>query len=237
MDQVFTAVGDAINNIVSNPYVQLAGRAVLVYLVFLWVACAYWAYRDLQSRTPNPIAPYLAAIVIILFTPVFFVFGLILYWIVRPREKVAEANERALAEEAMLREIEGTPHCANCGRRVEADWLVCPTCRNQLRGVCPSCAHKVELDWMLCAWCGHDLRLSSAPAVALPPATSLRPLAEPPSPAARRGQARASTGATSSTGDGGVAGSVAADTRQTSPASRSPTRAGSGSSPSGQTDL
>jgi hypothetical protein len=28
----------------------------------LWAATAYWAYRDLQTRTTNPVAPYLAAV-------------------------------------------------------------------------------------------------------------------------------------------------------------------------------
>ena len=196
MDQVFTAIGDAVNNVVSNPYVQVAGRGILVYLVFLWVACAYWAYRDLQSRTNNPIAPYLAAIVLILFTPIFFLFGLLLYWIVRPREKIAEANERAIAEEAMLREIEATPHCAACGRRVEGDWLICPTCRNQLRRVCPSCSHKVELDWVVCAWCGQDLRGSPSATPASPATISARPATASAPAGARRSAARTGSGST-----------------------------------------
>ena len=79
-----------------------------------------------------------------------------MYRILRPRETVAEANERALAEEAMMVEIEAQPHCANCGRQVHEDWIICPTCRNRLRRVCPNCSRLVELDWSLCAWCGKD---------------------------------------------------------------------------------
>ena len=176
MDQILTPVGDAITTFLNDQHVQLVGRAIALYVVLLWLACAYWAYRDLQSRTANPIAPYLAAVVIILFTPILFPFGLLLYRLVRPGETVAEANERALAEEAMLREIETLPHCANCDRRVEADWLVCPTCRNQLRRVCPSCTRRVELDWVVCAWCGADL---------LPPVAGAG-AARPTSPPRRR---------------------------------------------------
>ncbi len=157
MSQILTPIGDAINSFLSDSHVQLLGRAIAVYIVFVWLACAYWAFRDAQSRTANPIVPYLAAILIILFTPVLFPFGLLLYRLLRPGETVAEANERAIAEEAMLREIEAQPHCANCDRRVEAEWLVCPTCRNQLRRLCPSCSRRVELDWSVCAWCGTDL--------------------------------------------------------------------------------
>ncbi len=183
MDQIFSAIGDAFNTFLSNQHVQLAGRAIAIYIVLLWLACAYWAYRDLQSRTANPIAPYLAAVLVILFTPVLFPFGLLLYRLMRPGDTVAEANERAIAEEAMLREIESQPHCANCDRRVEGDWLICPTCRNQLRRVCPSCNHRVELDWLVCAWCGNEL-LAPATTTARPSASRRRGVraATPPAP-------------------------------------------------------
>jgi RNA polymerase subunit RPABC4/transcription elongation factor Spt4 len=156
MDQIFDAIGEAISGFFSDPTVQLALQAIGLYIVLVWLAAAYWAYRDLQSRTANPVAPYLAAALIILFTPIFFPFGLLLYRIIRPSETVAEANERALAEEAMLVEVEAQPHCANCHRRVHAEWIICPNCRNRLRRVCPNCSRLVELDWSLCAWCGKD---------------------------------------------------------------------------------
>ena len=56
----------------------------------------------------------------------------------------------------MLVEVEAQAHCANCHRRVEHDWIICPNCRNRLRRVCPNCSKLVELDWSLCAWCGKD---------------------------------------------------------------------------------
>jgi RNA polymerase subunit RPABC4/transcription elongation factor Spt4 len=155
-NQILANIGDAIGQIFSNPAVQLALRAIAIYIILMWLATAFWAYRDLQHRTANPVAPYLAATLIIVFTPIFFLFGWILYKIVRPKETVAETNERALAEEAMLVEIESQPHCANCSRPVHEEWIICPTCRNRLRRVCPNCSRLVELDWSLCAWCGKD---------------------------------------------------------------------------------
>jgi hypothetical protein len=189
MGDILSAIEGAINGFLSNPYVQLAGRAILLYLVLLWLASAYWAYRDLQSRTANPIAPYLAAVFIILFTPFLFVFGILLYRLIRPHETVEEANERALAQEAMLREMQ-TQHCQTCGRRVEADWLICPYCRGRLRTLCPACSRIYELDWQVCAWCGIDPRALGLP-VAMPtevpagpepvqvPAAMARPVTEP----------------------------------------------------------
>ena len=156
IDQLLDTLGSEIGKFFDSPLVRLSLQAIAFYVVLLWAATAYWAYRDLQTRTTNPVAPYLAAALIILFTPLFFFFGVIVYRILRPSETVAEANERALAEEAMMVEIESQPHCANCSRQVHEDWIICPTCRNRLRRVCPNCSRLVELDWSLCAWCGKD---------------------------------------------------------------------------------
>ena len=177
IDQLLDTLGSEINKFLDSPIVRLSLQAIAFYVVLLWAATAYWAYRDLQTRTTNPVAPYLAAALIILFTPLFFLFGVIVYRILRPSETVAEANERALAEEAMMVEIESQPHCANCSRQVHEDWIICPTCRNRLRRVCPNCSRLVELDWSLCAWCGKDFErpeLLQGVAVA-PPSRRLRP--------------------------------------------------------------
>jgi RNA polymerase subunit RPABC4/transcription elongation factor Spt4 len=163
IDQLLQTLSAEFNKFVDSPLVRLTIQAVAFYVVLLWAATAYWAYRDLQQRTTNPVAPYLAAALIILFTPVFFFFGVIVYRILRPAETVAQANERALAEEAMMVEIESQPHCANCSRQVHEDWIICPTCRNRLRRVCPNCSRLVELDWSLCAWCGKDFERPNRP--------------------------------------------------------------------------
>jgi len=132
------SIGETIDAIISNPFVQLALQAIAFYIVLVWLLTAFWAFRDMQHRTTNPVAPYLAAGIIIAFTPFLFLFAVVLYRIVRPRETIAEANERALAEEAILAEIKARPHCANCSRAVEEEWIICPTCRNRLRRVCPN---------------------------------------------------------------------------------------------------
>jgi RNA polymerase subunit RPABC4/transcription elongation factor Spt4 len=187
-DNLATAFGDFLN----NPVVQLVLRAIGLFFIALWLATAFWAYRDLQSRTTNPVAPYLAAALIILFTPILFPFGVLLYRILRPGTTVADQNERALAEEAMMVEIESQPHCANCARQVHADWIICPTCRNRLRRVCPNCSRLVELDWSLCAWCGKDFERPEVLRDPVPTPVGGRPVpvmaqAEPAGIAARSG--------------------------------------------------
>jgi RNA polymerase subunit RPABC4/transcription elongation factor Spt4 len=173
MDQILGPIGEAISGFFGNPAVQLALRAAAVYFVVLWLASAYWAFRDLQGRTDNPVAPYLAASLIILFTPVFFLLGVVVYRIVRPHERIGDVNERSLAEEALLNEVESVPHCPGCHRRINDEWLICPSCRTRLNRVCPNCSRLVGLDWSLCAWCGREFERHDAIAATAAPIVSL----------------------------------------------------------------
>jgi len=120
MDQILGQIGDTLGGIFNSPIVQLGTRMIGVYLVILWLAAAYWAFRDVQQRSANAILPYLTAAGIILFTPVFFILAVWVYKIVRPHEKVGEVWERNLAEEALLAEVEAIHHCPTCERRIDA---------------------------------------------------------------------------------------------------------------------
>ena len=165
MDQILNPIGDALNSIFNSSIVQLGLRLVGVYLVILWLATAYWAFRDMQQRSDNAILPYLAAAGIILFTPVFFILAVWVYKIVRPHEKIGEVWERNLAEEALLAEVEAIHHCPTCERRIDDEWIICPTCRTRLNRVCPNCSRLVGLDWSLCAWCGKDFERREVAAI------------------------------------------------------------------------
>jgi RNA polymerase subunit RPABC4/transcription elongation factor Spt4 len=160
---------DSIGDVLASPVVQLAFQATALYVVVVWLAAAYWAFRDMQLRTENPILPYLAASFIVLFTPIFFPLAVFVYRVVRPQEKIDEVYERNLAEEALLNEVEAVPHCPTCQRRVHPEWIICPTCRTRLNRVCPNCSRLVGLDWSLCAWCGKDFERRDVVAATLEP--------------------------------------------------------------------
>jgi hypothetical protein len=156
MDAILEPIGEFWEGFLSNPIVQLASQLIVIYVVLLWLGTAYWAFRDMQARTENPILPYFAAALIIFFTPLLFIFAVVLYLIVRPRETMAEVYERSLAEESLLAEVERNELCPVCRDRVESDWLVCPNCRTRLHRVCPSCNRLAEPTWPLCAYCGRE---------------------------------------------------------------------------------
>jgi len=149
-------LGDAIGGILSSPAFLLGVQAIAVYVVILWLATAYWAFRDMQMRTGNPVLPYFAAALIIGFTPLLFVFAVFVYKIIRPQERLADAYERGLAQEALVAEIEAIEHCPTCSRKINDEWIICPTCRSRLKRVCPNCSRLVGPDWSICAWCGRD---------------------------------------------------------------------------------
>jgi RNA polymerase subunit RPABC4/transcription elongation factor Spt4 len=156
MDRIFDDISAMIGGFLGSAPVQFAFQAIAVYFVILWLAAAYWAYRDMQLRTENPILPYLAASLIIVFTPIFFPLAIFVYRIVRPQERIGEVYERAVAEEALQAEIEAVRSCPTCARRIDDEWVICPTCRTRLNRVCPNCSRLVGLGWSLCAWCGRD---------------------------------------------------------------------------------
>lgn len=157
MSQILDQFGASIAEIFDHPIVHLAVQGVAVYAVALWLAAAYWAFRDMRCRTVNPILPYLAASAVILFSPVLFPLAVLAYRIVRPQETISEAWERHLAEEAMRAELDATT-CGGCGRRVDEEWLACPACGTRLSRRCLDCGRAVALDWILCAWCGREFR-------------------------------------------------------------------------------
>jgi RNA polymerase subunit RPABC4/transcription elongation factor Spt4 len=167
MDQIIGEIGKAVGGFFGSAPVQFALQAIAVYLIILWLAGAYWAFRDMQQRTENPILPYVAASFIIIFTPIFFPLAIFVYKIIRPHEKIGEVYERNLAEEALLAEVEAIHSCPTCARRVNDEWIICPTCRTRLNRVCPNCSRLVGLDWSLCAWCGKDFERRDVPAAAI----------------------------------------------------------------------
>ncbi len=193
MDQIVQQITDAIGGFFDNPIVQIAIQFFAVYWIILWLAAAYWAFRDMQLRSDNPVLPYLAATLIVLFTPLLFPFGVIVYRIIRPQEKIGEVYERNLAEEALLAEVEQLKTCPSCARRINDEWIICPTCRTRLNRVCANCGRLVGLDWSLCAWCGRDFE--RADLAALEPISARQPdQLEPPPPASStRGGGRTTT--------------------------------------------
>ncbi len=139
------------------------------FLAALWLSLVIWTFRDIRSRTRDIFAQILAALVVaILNVP-----GLLIYFMLRPRETLAEAYERSLEEEALLQGIEETEECPGCGGRVQSEYLVCPTCHTKLKRACTHCGKPLNLRWTVCPYCTSPvLAAHAAPLPAAAPAAN-----------------------------------------------------------------
>lgn len=130
-------------------------RVVVVTVIFLsafWVATVFWTYRDIRQRTRDPILQTAAVLLVLICSfP-----GHWIYLIVRPRQTLTELYERSLEEEALLQELEDQKACPTCKRRVKDEYLVCPSCRTQLKEACRQCSKPLSYAWVACPYCGLE---------------------------------------------------------------------------------
>ena len=121
------------------------------YAALFLLSLVIWVFRDIHSRTRDILVQILATLLVLVFN----IPGLMLYFILRPRETLNEAYEHALGQEALLQDIEERYICPGCKRKVDADFLLCPYCHNALRKRCPDCERLMNLNWDVCPYCGE----------------------------------------------------------------------------------
>lgn len=132
--------------------VQLLAALGGAYLLTLWFALVVWTFQDIQRRSRSVVAQIFSTLVVVLF----FVPGILIYLLLRPRDTLDETFQRSLEEEYLLQDLEELALCPNCQRFVEADFVYCPVCRTELRQPCPTCDRLIDLRWEICPYCGAD---------------------------------------------------------------------------------
>jgi len=155
------------------------------YAVVLWLGIIVWTYRDIRERTRDGLSQAVAVLMVVVFN----IPGLFLYLVLRPSETLAEAYERRLEAQAIMRDLaEQRQTCPACQRTVKEGFLLCPYCRTRLQASCPGCAQPLALNWVVCPYCG-----AQGPQPEVAPTA----FAQPPLPAS--GEARSSDGDVSRT--------------------------------------
>ena len=124
------------------------------FVVALWVSLVIWTFRDMRARTRDAFAQLLASLMVLVLGP----FGIILYFILRPRETLAEKYERSLEEEALLQDIEERHICPGCKQPIESDYVLCPICHTRLRQPCVHCGRLIHPRWSVCPYCAQSQR-------------------------------------------------------------------------------
>ena len=121
----------------------------IAYLVALWFALVAWTFRDIEARSRSVFTQVFSTLLVVLF----FVPGLLLYLILRPKETLDQAFQRALEEEYLLQDLDDLPLCPGCQRTVDPEFVLCPHCQTALRGPCPACTRLIDLRWNVCPYC------------------------------------------------------------------------------------
>lgn len=119
------------------------------FLAALWLACMVWTWRDIRSRTRDPMYIALAVLVVLVLN----LPGVLIFLILRPALTLEDGYQRNLEEEALLASIEDQLLCPGCERRVHDDWQLCPNCHTVLRKECQHCKKLLELPWKVCPYC------------------------------------------------------------------------------------
>jgi RNA polymerase subunit RPABC4/transcription elongation factor Spt4 len=153
--------------------------ALGAFLFAFWIAMGIWTFNDVRARTRDWLVITLAVALVLIFPLI----GLILYMMIRPKSTLAEVYDRALEEEALLRELEETMTCHQCGAPVNEAWVYCPNCHSQLQHSCPSCGKLARNEWEICVFCGSPQPRTATVRPQLSsvqPAPQLQPVAAPP---------------------------------------------------------
>ncbi len=120
------------------------------YLLAVWISLIIWTFRDIRARSRDLFAQLVSVLMVVFFN----VPGILLYFLLRPRETLGEQYERELAEEALLQDIEEKHVCPACQQKVQPDFLFCPNCHTRLKHRCDNCHRITSLHWNICPYCG-----------------------------------------------------------------------------------
>lgn len=139
-----------------NELIETAARGAqfllaigIAYLIALWFALVAWTFRDIEARSRSVFTQVFSTLLVVLF----FVPGLLLYLILRPKETLDQVFQRALEEEYLLQDLDELPLCPGCQRSVDADFVICPHCQTSLRQACASCDRLIDRRWAVCPYC------------------------------------------------------------------------------------
>jgi RNA polymerase subunit RPABC4/transcription elongation factor Spt4 len=134
--------------------------AAIGYVVVLWVATAYFVWRDARRRSSSILFSIVA--LVIGFVPPFL--GPLVYLVIRPPRTLDEERALALEQQTLLEidqdQAEVRP-CPSCGREIESQFIVCPYCRTQFARRCRGCDRVLRLGWAVCPYCAEEV--GSAP--------------------------------------------------------------------------
>ena len=140
---------------ITDDGLNLAVNLVILVLVVLWLALAYWTFADARRRIADPVLVTTASVLgLVPFL------GPLVYTVLRPPEFLEDVREREIetqASELRMRHLVAQS-CPRCEHPIERSWLRCPECQHRLKDPCVSCSRPVDPRWSICPYCETQLR-------------------------------------------------------------------------------
>ena len=124
-------------------------------LAGIWISLIFWTIKDITTRSRSWIARILAPALVL----VFFIFGLVIYLLLRPKKTMEDEFTEKLSEEVLIQSLDKPSFCSGCQLEISSNWLYCPSCKKQLLKPCVKCGNNLDVSWELCPFCAtEDLR-------------------------------------------------------------------------------
>lgn len=141
-----------------SPWWKFTTMMSKALLVAMWLALAFWTYKDAKRRVTDPMMIGISVATSLIFPFV----GTLFYVILRPPEYLEDVLERDLEIRAREQElVGGANRCPACRTPVRDDYLVCPKCRRELKVACATCAKPLDPSWKVCPYCANDVTSGS----------------------------------------------------------------------------
>jgi hypothetical protein len=144
-DNPFQPVLDFFDSATFQAILKLVGFMVVV----LWLASAFFVFKDARRRIADPVLIAVAVATALVFPFV----GVLIYTILRPPEYLDDVRERELEIRAMERRLGEEGMCPGCGGDIEPEFIACPHCARRLKLTCQRCRSPLKPEWRLCPFC------------------------------------------------------------------------------------
>jgi len=125
-----------------------------VGLLLFWIVVIGWVWSDALERYRSKGAALMIVILLITIN----IFGLVIYFIIRPRYTLDEEYWENLEKRFLKYEAQGLGDCPHCGEEVQPSFIFCRNCGRRLRVKCKECEMYLEPDWKVCPFCGTNQR-------------------------------------------------------------------------------
>jgi RNA polymerase subunit RPABC4/transcription elongation factor Spt4 len=133
------------------PVLTIVGTILAIYAGVFRLGLTVWTYVDIRSRSESLLVQLFSTLLILLTgLP-----GFLVFYLLRPHEKISDADARTLEREYILQDFEQRPVCPTCQRGSEPDFLLCPYCHTPLKKKCSACGRLMDLTWQMCPYCGQ----------------------------------------------------------------------------------